>query len=196
MSQSQLMEIWQCGARLKAVYLGQFYYLTDAEILRACRQIAEPHGASQSGVDALFEALREVEEAVLPREDYWKEQVDFEPHGTDAATWQSHLAVVTLLQNEALTGLGFSHPRSPEDPVHAIPPDLWHADIDWERDSVSGNGLSFTGVRIVPALSEQALAVLPEPPARSETVEKNRPGRPSKKGDIIAAYEALDVEPQ
>lgn len=91
---------------------------------------------------------------------------------------------IARLQSRQLFGLGFSTPRHPDDPPRIIRPEmLIMGRINFGRDSAAGDGLKFEAIRVIPA--ETVNQSLPTP---------NRPGRPSKRELINAAYEACRDE--
>ena len=79
------------------------------------------------------------------------------------------------LRRGQLVGLGFAAPRQPDAGPVQVPLDVWGGTIDWDKGTVTGNGLRFDGVRI----------------ATAETVAPRGPGRESLRAEIVAAFERL-----
>ena len=89
--------------------------------------------------------------------------------------------VVMQLQTGALTGLAFEEPRKLNSAPVAIPRSAWLGRIDWRKSSLSHEGLSFVAVRI----AEPEKINLPAPSPQ---------GRPSRRPEIISAFQQLDAE--
>lgn len=87
---------------------------------------------------------------------------------------------IKQLQKREIVAVGFSAPRHPDDPPRLIPAEILAIGrrVEFEYDKISGAGLEFLAVRLLPA-SEISAAVS----------EPNRPGRPSKRDLIKKVYE-------
>jgi len=193
-----LKEIWRRGVSLRAVYSGQFDFETDLKIGRACRKIAQASSTVPQLFSELFEQLRFAEDRVWPDVTFHKLNNAQFPHGDDNDTFLSHLDILELLRREILIAIGFQAPRIQESEPCMVPADVWDGTIAWEDDRLTGNGLSFVGVRVAPPLSKEALDTLPEPPREdkvaampTEPVRPEARGPKSRKEEIIAAYQGL-----
>jgi hypothetical protein len=58
---------------------------------------------------------------------------------------------------------GYQEPRRLEDFPHLLPDDMWDGQINWERGAVSGHGLSFIEVRMMPTSWESTIVGWPAP---------------------------------
>ncbi|TAN59447.1 MAG: hypothetical protein EPN20_15040 [Magnetospirillum sp.] len=97
----------------------------------------------------------------------------------------------TTFLRQALTGrfiaYGFVTPRKPDDQPTEVPADLWQRTIDWKKSEIEGHGLRMAGVRLLlPSSVPQILAEMPK-----TDIKPVRPGRPSLRPRIEAAYAAL-----
>lgn len=92
-------------------------------------------------------------------------------------------SVLDQLFSGALLGYGYAVPRHPTDTPALIPKDVWRGRIKWEDSSVKGNGLEFLVVRALPRKSPKL-----------EKIEVRKPGRPTRKPQIIEAFRALEAE--
>lgn len=86
---------------------------------------------------------------------------------------------IKKIQRRELIAIGFSIPRHPDDPPRLIPAEILARGrrVDFERDKISGAGLEFLAVRLLPS------ETLSKPNA-----EPNRAGRPSKRNLINKVY--------
>lgn len=88
---------------------------------------------------------------------------------------------IKRLQLGALTALGFSVPRHPDDTPRILPTELLiQGFISFERETVRGEGLEFCAVRIIPTRDLERPTIESSPSAR--------PGRPSKRDLIKQVY--------
>lgn len=86
-----------------------------------------------------------------------------------------------------LISYGFVFPRKADDCPIEIPPDLWQCAIDWKKSEIEGHGLKLSGVRLLPASWVPKILV----ETAKANIESIRPGRPSLRPEIEAAYAAL-----
>ena len=89
--------------------------------------------------------------------------------------------VVMRLRNGGLIGLAFEVPRTLNSEPVTIPRALWLGQIDWRQSTLKHDGLSFVAVRI----GEPEQVDLPEPTS---------PGRPSRRPEIVTAFQQLVAE--
>ena len=100
--------------------------------------------------------------------------------------------IVAELCSGNLVAEGYFLPRHPQDDRILIPSDVWkgYPSIKWHLNTVKGQGMDFTHVVV-----SKASAIISQPiTLRSEELETPEPrkqGRPSVKGNILEAYEAL-----
>lgn len=95
--------------------------------------------------------------------------------------------VAQYIQEGQLVAFGFQSPRSIQDHPWPIPKELWGHIVKWDSGRVSGQGLDFIEVRLMPAQWEpKILGELVAP-------DTKRPGqgRPTVKPFIDGAYDAL-----
>lgn len=78
----------------------------------------------------------------------------------------------------ALKAYGFPTPRKVSDAPSEVPADLWEGIVIWSKNRIEANGLRMEAVRIV----------LGQP--QEEDLTK-KPGRPSRKEEILLAYSHL-----
>ena len=92
------------------------------------------------------------------------------------------------IQQGRILAFGFQVPRSVEDHPWPIPKELWGHSVKWDSGRVSGQGLDFIEVRLMPAQWEpKILGELGAP----DTANRRGQGRPTVKPFIDEAYEAL-----
>jgi len=105
--------------------------------------------------------------------------------------------LLVRIESGQFIAIGYARPRNHGDLPVEIPIDLWEGEIDWEGSAVSGHGLEYSAVRIIP---KNWLAKLPEritplqiapPSAILPEINRRKPGRPSSKKLIETAYEQL-----
>ena len=200
---TDVFEVWRRGVRLEAVFHAQFCFEVDIGLKRAAQEIGSSSPEDTRDFDGLFRLMRQAQDMVLPDKVYWRLENDMWPHGDKDANFASHLHVLSLLQVGVIQGVGYRMPRETEGQAQLVPMDLWHAKVDWHQDRVSGHGLAFTGVRVVPPLGTDLIETLPLTEAASAApgdIETARPGRPSRRNEIINAYrqatETGEVSPQ
>ncbi len=88
-----------------------------------------------------------------------------------------------------LLAIGYALPRSPTCTPVRIPTDVWNVSVDWDTETVSGNGMKFVAVRIAALADvEQRYAALPSGPLQVVAPARERP---SQKEDIFNAYQSL-----
>jgi|GEM_PF-921510 len=80
------------------------------------------------------------------------------------------------LRRGELVGLGFAAPRAANAKPEPVPTDVWAGRIEWDKDTVEGNGIRFDGVRIAKA----------EPEA-----SQRGPGRATLENEIVTAFDSL-----
>jgi hypothetical protein len=96
---------------------------------------------------------------------------------------------VSWVRKHILKAYGFVIPRRPSDAPQPVPDDLWNGRIVWRASIILANGLEMHGVRLMPRhWEEQILAAQPEAKAT-----RGGPGRPSRRAEILEAFEALDA---
>lgn len=142
-----------------------------------------------------------------------------EHNGDIAATFQAAGPVITPAQREAekladrlkaiclrrllrgeLLGFGFGVPRAADATPVPVPADCWGGFVNWQDHRVCSGSLRMEAVRIVPAhwIEEAALADRIKPDEtgtemndRQKVPEPVRPGRKTRKAEILAAYAHL-----
>ncbi|MGC9953311.1 MAG: hypothetical protein ABSD21_03425 [Rhizomicrobium sp.] len=105
--------------------------------------------------------------------------------------------LLVCIESGQFIAIGYVLPRKHDDLPVEIPIDLWEGEIDWKDSAVSGHGLDYSAVRIIPAnwliKSQEIIAPLQiaPPPAISPELTRKSPGRPSMVKFIKLAYEEL-----
>ena len=91
-------------------------------------------------------------------------------------------ALLAQMREDKFLAFGYALPRMPGDRPRRVPDDVIHSypRVDWAASKISGNGLSFVAVRVVPAVG-----ISMQVPQAAPT------GRPSRKLEIQTAYTAL-----
>lgn len=101
---------------------------------------------------------------------------------------------LTELREGKLWAFGYSAPRKPTDAPCRLPIDLFEGKIDWVKSAIKGNGLEFTAVRVVASPAPGLVSAPRETQAPQLEVAPAAPGRPSRRGEIVAAWQALEAE--
>ncbi|MBE7638691.1 MAG: hypothetical protein JJ879_14150 [Sneathiella sp.] len=91
------------------------------------------------------------------------------------------------LKARKVLAYGYDYPRKASDQAQEVPEELWSSFNDWSKDSLSTNGLRMDAIRLIP-INWISKAPSPDP------APKASPGRPSRKDQILTAFEALDQE--
>lgn len=100
--------------------------------------------------------------------------------------------LLDIILSEKLIGLGYEAPIKSSDKPQIIPLHIWPQkikEINWDDSSILKNGVQFLNIRIIKkipvkkSISDKGI-ILPK-------AEKKKIGRPSRKKEIIAAYEDL-----
>jgi hypothetical protein len=107
--------------------------------------------------------------------------------------------LLDLIWNGTAIAVGYAMPRKSSDFPSEIPIDIWEGEINWENSAVRGNGLEFTGVRIVSRkLLEKYIANFnvsenPLPQIAPPKIENNPTNRRrwNAKARIAEAFDAL-----
>ncbi|MEO9962899.1 MAG: hypothetical protein ABJ388_11675 [Alphaproteobacteria bacterium] len=147
---------------------------------------------SQSGNEAGWDALFGPLQTASTYDDLDMMQLSQEEHfswkfGIHVAEDEAKLR--ELFTRSILCGIGFVDPRQPYDRPKLVPSDVWNGRINWADSSLKGNGLLFSGTKIVPRyLVERAIS------GEAEKVPPKKIGRPSVKSEIYEAFEALSAD--
>lgn len=96
--------------------------------------------------------------------------------------------VIRLIMEDHIRAFGLIVPRRMEDHPWPVPKELWRHRVDWDRERVSGAGLRFIEVRLMP--SQWQSKILGEL-AAPDTANRRSAGRPTVKPFIDEAYAAL-----
>jgi hypothetical protein len=104
--------------------------------------------------------------------------------------------VLSQIHRHKLIAFGYSLPRDSEDTPKRLPDDVWTGDVDWSNSAVSGAGLSFVSVRLVECGKVEhheasGRAAAKSTPVSKQPIGPKKSGRKSRKGEILAAYHAL-----
>lgn len=92
-------------------------------------------------------------------------------------------AVIAGIRNGQLRAFGYQFPRGASDIPVEVPVDLWTGGVHWEGSTVERDGLKIVSVRVTTTEAIQA---------SMRTHHTATPvGRPSRKSEIIEAYEHL-----
>ena len=97
--------------------------------------------------------------------------------------------VIRFITGGKLVVYGYALPRSVNDHPVQIPADVWSGNIGWRKSTVSGNGLEFVAVRVLPKkthdqITERDVGQFLPPPRKMI-------GRHSHKVVILEAYDEL-----
>lgn len=100
--------------------------------------------------------------------------------------------LLNIILSEKLIGIGYETPVKSSDKPQIIPLHIWPQkikEINWDDSSILKNGVQFLNIRIIKKLPAKKSTtdkgiILPK-------AEKKKVGRPSRKKEIIAAYEDL-----
>lgn len=91
--------------------------------------------------------------------------------------------VLKYIKSGELIAAGFSLPRRASDSPEFIPDDVWGGYVDWDKGTIEANGLSVVEVRLTHP-SWLLRSQMDSPPTRGR-------GRPSRKADVLTAFNAL-----
>ncbi|MFT6558342.1 hypothetical protein [Sneathiella sp.] len=95
-------------------------------------------------------------------------------------------AIIVDIRDRKVLAYGYSFPRQADAQAQEVPDDLWAIKSDWMDDTLKANGLQMDAIRLTPVKW-----ITETPDAAIITTPK---GRPSRKDQIIFAFQALDKD--
>ena len=125
----------------------------------------------------IYETLAYASEELLPNADELRMTNAYFPQAQETSYPPGSSSIIDLLRVGVLPSYGFLNPRKPVDSPHKIPQDCWDGFIDLVENYISGNGLTFVGVRV--HIPHEQLTL------------RTKPGRPSRIKEIHAAFREL-----
>ena len=168
-------EIWNKGVQLSKAHL----YIGPPEKVAACRKYTQ-----QSSGSVILDRIADNADKDASFEDLFKGVLG--PTGPRKKLEEELRSnIFERVRVKGLLAYGFAIPRRPEDTPIPIPLDLWNPYLQWAKDQARANGFQMDGIRIT------------DPDWLDEANDQNtiKPaGRPSRKPQIIEAFETLDHE--
>lgn len=178
----ELENFWQKGKTLYAA----LYEFTAPEIRREYNDLELKRNnqnrnlLGNSGLPSFSANLSNLSETIL-----LNSQIDIV---RDKLKWD----LLNKIISGKLIGLGYETPVKSSDKPQIIPLHIWPQkikEINWEDFSFSKNGINFLNIRIIKKLP--AKKPIPDKKITLPIIENKKTGRPSRKKEIISAYEDL-----
>jgi len=178
-----LLEIWKKGKTLNQ----SIYQFTDAEILSEHENIELKFKEFNS--KNLQELLSDIAQGVTQLNQFSTKVKDsFEKIKRN---------LLNIIISEKLIGLGYEAPVKSSDYPKIIPLHIWPLkinEINWDDSSISRNGIEFLNIRIIKKSALNNKISKKEKTLPKTKIVDKKPGRPTIKNKIIAAYTLLKKE--